>query len=274
MRRGAAVAASVASGAAALVALAAPWGNPFSGGGVEICHPTLTGRPPVPLKTKYDPNNFVSHESEHSTDCLELDIDAPQAADPAAAVIERSIESFARVPNGGLIVGPDTTNTVHRNHIVALAGRVSEVCDVGAIHEHFGAWKRRPPVCNEPADVVGMHVRDEDGADGFGRHTERSRKAPGGRLMFGFCVELGADQDHYSRQSNPKHECDEGTQGAVSLVVAAKIFRASKEENACRRLSAPTNPNVEIAPLLRTVVSGARFRRLVNLASLKSYYLQ
>jgi hypothetical protein len=31
--------------------------------------------------------------------------------------------------------------------------------------------------------VVGMHVRDEDGADGFGRHTERSkrgRKAPGG----------------------------------------------------------------------------------------------
>jgi hypothetical protein len=57
------------------------------------------------------------------------------------------------------------------------------VCDVGAIHEHFGAWKRRPPVCNEPADVVGMHVRDEDGADGFGRHTERSkrgRKAPGG----------------------------------------------------------------------------------------------
>jgi hypothetical protein len=133
-----------------LVALAAPWGNPFSGGGVEICHPTLTGRPPVPLKTKYDPNNFVSHESEHSTDCLELDIDAPQAADPAAAVIERSIESFARVPNGGLIVGPDTTNTVHRNHIVALAGRVSEVCDVGAIHEHFGAWKRRRPSATSP----------------------------------------------------------------------------------------------------------------------------
>ena len=41
----------------------------------------------------------------------------------AAAVIERSIEFFARVPNGGLIVGPDTTNTVHRNHIVALAAR-------------------------------------------------------------------------------------------------------------------------------------------------------
>jgi hypothetical protein len=31
--------------------------------------------------------------------------------------------------------------------------------------------------------MVGMHVRDEDGADGFGRHTERSKRgwqAPGG----------------------------------------------------------------------------------------------
>jgi hypothetical protein len=41
----------------------------------------------------------------------------------------------------------------------------------------------RAPVRNEPADMVGMHVRDEDGADGFGRHTERSKRgwqAPGG----------------------------------------------------------------------------------------------
>ena len=48
-------------------------------------------------------------------------------------------------------------------------------------------------------------------------------------LMFGFCVELGSDHDHYSRQPNPKHECDEGTQGAVSLVVAAKIFRVPRK---------------------------------------------
>jgi len=41
----------------------------------------------------------------------------------AAADIERSIESFARVPNGGLVIGPDTTNTVHRNQIIALAAR-------------------------------------------------------------------------------------------------------------------------------------------------------
>jgi putative tryptophan/tyrosine transport system substrate-binding protein len=40
-----------------------------------------------------------------------------------AADFERAIESFARVPNGGLVSPPDTTSTVHRNLIVALAAR-------------------------------------------------------------------------------------------------------------------------------------------------------
>ena len=39
------------------------------------------------------------------------------------ADIERAIESFARAPNGGLVAMPDTTNTSHRHHIIALAGR-------------------------------------------------------------------------------------------------------------------------------------------------------
>jgi putative ABC transport system substrate-binding protein len=34
-----------------------------------------------------------------------------------------SIESFARVPNGGLLLPPDTTNSAHRDLIIALAGR-------------------------------------------------------------------------------------------------------------------------------------------------------
>ena len=47
------MAASVALGAAALMALAAAWGNPFfryvrPGGGVRSNHPTLTGCPPIP----------------------------------------------------------------------------------------------------------------------------------------------------------------------------------------------------------------------------------
>ena len=40
-----------------------------------------------------------------------------------AADVERAIESFARAPNGGLVVPPDITTVVHRDLIVALATR-------------------------------------------------------------------------------------------------------------------------------------------------------
>jgi putative tryptophan/tyrosine transport system substrate-binding protein len=39
------------------------------------------------------------------------------------ANIERAIESFARVPNGGLVLIPDISTAVHRNLIIALAAR-------------------------------------------------------------------------------------------------------------------------------------------------------
>jgi putative tryptophan/tyrosine transport system substrate-binding protein len=42
-----------------------------------------------------------------------------------AVEIERSIESFARVPNGGLLVPPDITTFAHRDLIIALAARHS-----------------------------------------------------------------------------------------------------------------------------------------------------
>ena len=41
------------------------------------------------------------------------------------ADIERSIESFARVPNGGLILPPDITTITHRDLILALAAKYS-----------------------------------------------------------------------------------------------------------------------------------------------------
>jgi len=41
----------------------------------------------------------------------------------AAADIERAIESFAHIPDGGLILPPDTTTIVHRDLIIALAAR-------------------------------------------------------------------------------------------------------------------------------------------------------
>jgi len=40
-----------------------------------------------------------------------------------AADIEHAIESFAGAPNGGLLLPPDTTTTVHRDLIIASAAR-------------------------------------------------------------------------------------------------------------------------------------------------------
>jgi putative ABC transport system substrate-binding protein len=40
-----------------------------------------------------------------------------------AADLERAIETFAREPDGGLVLPPDTTTVVHRDLIVALAAR-------------------------------------------------------------------------------------------------------------------------------------------------------
>jgi putative tryptophan/tyrosine transport system substrate-binding protein len=41
------------------------------------------------------------------------------------ADIERTIEAFARTPNGGLLLPPDTNTNVHRDLIIALAARYS-----------------------------------------------------------------------------------------------------------------------------------------------------
>jgi putative tryptophan/tyrosine transport system substrate-binding protein len=41
------------------------------------------------------------------------------------ADIEPTIEAFARTPNGGLLLPPDTNTAVHRDLIIALAARYS-----------------------------------------------------------------------------------------------------------------------------------------------------
>jgi putative tryptophan/tyrosine transport system substrate-binding protein len=41
------------------------------------------------------------------------------------ADIERTIEAFARTPNGGLLLPPDVTNNIHRDLIIALAAKYS-----------------------------------------------------------------------------------------------------------------------------------------------------
>ena len=47
----------------------------------------------------------------------------PMPIENDAAEIEQSIEGFARAPNGGLFVAPDTTTVQHRDLIIALAAR-------------------------------------------------------------------------------------------------------------------------------------------------------
>jgi putative ABC transport system substrate-binding protein len=52
-----------------------------------------------------------------------LGIDVVLSPFENAADIERAIESFARAPNGGLVVPPDTATVVHRYLIIALAAQ-------------------------------------------------------------------------------------------------------------------------------------------------------
>jgi hypothetical protein len=48
----------------------------------------------------------------------------PQVGDSyLLAKIEHTIESFAHKPNGGLMLPPDATTSVHRDLIIALAAR-------------------------------------------------------------------------------------------------------------------------------------------------------
>ena len=49
--------------------------------------------------------------------------DRPGTPFDSAADIERAIETFAREPQGGLVLPPDTSTVVHRDLIITLAAR-------------------------------------------------------------------------------------------------------------------------------------------------------
>jgi putative ABC transport system substrate-binding protein len=61
------------------------------------------------------------HEAEVLARSLAIEL-VPSPVE-SAAEIERTIESFARMPNSGLVVPPDVTTVVHRDLVVALAAR-------------------------------------------------------------------------------------------------------------------------------------------------------
>src|SRR5207253_250267 len=63
-----------------------------------------------PKATPYD---YFLRAAEAAAPSLAIEV-VPSPIETAAD-IERAIESFARVPNGGLFLAPSTTNTLHRD---------------------------------------------------------------------------------------------------------------------------------------------------------------
>jgi putative ABC transport system substrate-binding protein len=67
---------------------------------------------------------YVYHQRAAETAASSLGIELVlNGVGNTAAEIEGAIESFARVPNGGLVLIPDTNSRLHRDLIISLAAR-------------------------------------------------------------------------------------------------------------------------------------------------------
>jgi putative tryptophan/tyrosine transport system substrate-binding protein len=67
------------------------------------------------------PYDYFYRAAEAGAPALGIELVAGRVEN--AADIERFIESFARIPDGGLILPPDTTTVVNRERIIALAAQ-------------------------------------------------------------------------------------------------------------------------------------------------------
>jgi len=65
---------------------------------------------------------YYLREAQHAATALAIDIVFSPVGN-AAADIERVIETFASVPNRGLVLPPDTNTNLHRDLIITLAAR-------------------------------------------------------------------------------------------------------------------------------------------------------
>jgi putative ABC transport system substrate-binding protein len=83
----------------------------------RLARAALVGNPKVML-TGYD---YFLRAAEATAPSFAIEL-IPSHVENAAD-IERAIESFARVPNGGLVLPPDSTTNVHRDLVIALAAR-------------------------------------------------------------------------------------------------------------------------------------------------------
>jgi putative ABC transport system substrate-binding protein len=82
--------------------------------------PNLT-RVALVANPRTTPFDYFLQSAKAVAPSLAIDL-VPTPVDNAAD-IERAIETFAREPNGGLVLPPDTSTVVHRNLIIALAAR-------------------------------------------------------------------------------------------------------------------------------------------------------
>jgi putative ABC transport system substrate-binding protein len=82
----------------------------------RVTRAALVGNP------KTTPFHYFQRAAEAAASSLAIEL-VPATIENSEADIERVIESFAATANGGLIVLPDTTTTLHRDLIIALAAR-------------------------------------------------------------------------------------------------------------------------------------------------------
>jgi putative ABC transport system substrate-binding protein len=68
-------------------------------------------------------SSFAHYQREAEAIATSLAIELVAGHVENGADIERTIGSFARQPNGGLVVPPSTTTTVHRDLLIALAAQ-------------------------------------------------------------------------------------------------------------------------------------------------------
>jgi putative tryptophan/tyrosine transport system substrate-binding protein len=126
------VSASDPIGVGLIASLARPGGNIT---GVLLLEASITGKWLAMLKEiaprlaraafvgnpKTSPYDYYLHAAEALAPSLAIEL-VPTYVETAAD-IGRAIESFARVPNGGLVLLPDATLNLHRDLIIALAAR-------------------------------------------------------------------------------------------------------------------------------------------------------
>ena len=100
----------------------------------RLARAALVGNPKVML-TGYD---YFLRAAEATAPSFAIEL-VPSHVENAAD-IERAIESFARVPNGGLVLPPDSTTNVHRDLVIATRGPAPLASDLHGPFVCYSRW--------------------------------------------------------------------------------------------------------------------------------------